>query len=183
VHLSGGTEKRLKMSARISRPKQQISRTCSTGDNNYRRYVLSLTRNAVPVNMRRAILYGELDSPTMSGGQSGDWRMQYSGMWRHVDLVWTDVPEELIRELATSVSRYLQTVCSLMLTQVPRSGILLQWRWRRYVPPEHQFTQDLHGAASQKMAFFIVAAVKTSNLTKWSLSKEMALNVLQWKWY
>jgi hypothetical protein len=34
-----------------------------------------------------------------------------------------------------------------------------------YVPPKRRFTQDLHGATSQKTAFFIVTAVKTSNLT------------------
>jgi hypothetical protein len=57
-------------------------------------------------------------------------------------------------------------VCSHLLTLVPRSRIFLPWRWRRYVPPKSRFTQDLHGATSQKTAFFIVAAVKTSNLTK-----------------
>jgi hypothetical protein len=31
--------------------------------------------------------------------------------------------------------------------------------------PKRRFTQDLHGATSQKRAFFIVTAVKTSNLT------------------
>jgi hypothetical protein len=30
---------------------------------------------------------------------------------------------------------------------------------------KHRFTQDLHGATSQKKAFFIVTAVKTSNFT------------------
>jgi hypothetical protein len=34
------------------------------------------------------------------------------------------------------------------------------------VPPKRQFTQDLHGATSQKMAFFIVTAMETSNLTQ-----------------
>jgi hypothetical protein len=38
---------------------------------------------------------------------------------------------------------------------------------RRYFPPKRRFTQDLHGVTSQKTAFFIVTAVKTSNLT-WS---------------
>jgi hypothetical protein len=41
-----------------------------------------------------------------------------------------------------------------VLTLVPRSWIFLPWRWRRYVPPKYQFTQDLHGAISQKTAFF-----------------------------
>jgi hypothetical protein len=43
--------------------------------------------------------------------------------------------------------------------------------WRRAdlvwtdVPPKRRFTQDLHGATSQNTTFFIVAAVRTSNLT------------------
>jgi hypothetical protein len=54
-----------------------------------------------------------------------------------------------IRERRTS------PVCSHLLTLVPRSRIFLPWRWR----------QDLHCATSQKTAFFIVTAVKTSDLT------------------
>jgi hypothetical protein len=34
------------------------------------------------------------------------------------------------------------------------------------LPPKRRFTQDLHGATSQKTAFFIVTAVKTKNLTQ-----------------
>jgi hypothetical protein len=48
-----------------------------------------------------------------------------------------------IREGGTSVSRWLQ----------------------RYVPSKRRFTQNLLGATSQKKAFFIVTAVKTSNVT------------------
>jgi hypothetical protein len=44
--------------------------------------------------------------------------------------------------------------CSHLLTLVPRSRIFLPWRWRRYVPPKRRFTQDVHGAISQKTAFF-----------------------------
>jgi hypothetical protein len=43
-------------------------------------------------------------------------------------------------------------------------------RWRRYVPPKRRLTPHLHGATSKKTAFFIVTAVKTSNLTYSSLS-------------
>jgi hypothetical protein len=46
--------------------------------------------------------------------------------------------------------------------------VLLQgrpWRWRRYIPPKRRFTQELHGATSQKTAFFIVTSMKTSNLS------------------
>jgi hypothetical protein len=46
------------------------------------------------------------------------------------------------------------SVCSNLLTLVPRSRIFLPWRWRRYVPPKHRFTQHLHCATSQKTEFF-----------------------------
>jgi hypothetical protein len=57
------------------------------------------------------------------------------------------------------------SVCSHLLTLVPRSRIFLPWRWRRYVPPKRPLNQDLHSATSQKTTFFIVTAVKTLNLT------------------
>jgi hypothetical protein len=44
-----------------------------------------------------------------------------------------------------------------------------QARNQRYVPPKRRFTQDLHGTTSQKTAFFVVTAVKTTNLTRYSL--------------
>jgi hypothetical protein len=75
-------------------------------------------------------------------------RVPSPGMWRCVDLVWVDV-----------------SVCSHLLTLVPRSRIILPCRWRRYIPPKSRFTQDLHSSTSQKTAFFIVTAVKTSNRT------------------
>jgi hypothetical protein len=42
----------------------------------------------------------------------------------------------------------------------------ITWKWRRYVPPKRRFTQYVHGPTSQKTAFFIVTAVKTSNPTQ-----------------
>jgi hypothetical protein len=36
---------------------------------------------------------------------------------------------------------------------------------RRYIPPKRRLTPHIHGAKSQKTAFFIVTAVKASNLT------------------
>jgi hypothetical protein len=54
------------------------------------------------------------------------------------------ITQEEIRE-RTSVSRYNRLL--------------------RYVPPKRRLTQYLHGATSQNTAFFIVTAVKTSNLT------------------
>jgi hypothetical protein len=59
------------------------------------------------------------------------------------------------------------SACSYLLKLVPSSRIFLPLRWRRYIPPKLQFTQDLHGATYQKVAFFIVTAVKTSNLTQY----------------
>jgi hypothetical protein len=44
------------------------------------------------------------------------------------------------------------SVCSHMLTLVPRSRILLPWR--RYVPPKRRLMQDLHSAKSQKTTLF-----------------------------
>jgi hypothetical protein len=45
------------------------------------------------------------------------------------------------------------------------------------VSEERQFTQDLHGATSQKTAFFIVTAAKTSNLTYENSVFTMQINV------
>jgi hypothetical protein len=55
--------------------------------------------------------------------------------------------------------------CMNLLTLVPRLWIFLPWQWRRYIPLKRRFIQELQGATSQKTAFFIVAAVKTSYLT------------------
>jgi hypothetical protein len=55
-----------------------------------------------------------------------------------------------------------RSVYSCLLTLVPRSQILLHWRWRRYDPPKRRFTQELHGATTQKTASFIQILVKIS---------------------
>jgi hypothetical protein len=47
------------------------------------------------------------------------------------------------------------SVCSHLLTLVPRSRIFLPWRWRRYVLPKRRLTQDLHSATPQKTTFFL----------------------------
>jgi hypothetical protein len=57
------------------------------------------------------------------------------------------------RRLGGTYRLHLQTI-SHLFTLVPRLQIFLPWRWWRYVPPKRRFTQDLHGATSQKMAFF-----------------------------
>jgi hypothetical protein len=43
---------------------------------------------------------------------------------------------------------------------------LLRLQDRKICEQLRRFTHDLHGTTSQKTAFFIVTAVKTSNLTK-----------------
>jgi hypothetical protein len=63
------------------------------------------------------------------------------------------------------ISSLENSVCSHLLTLVPGSRIFLPWRLRRYILPKRRFTQNVHGATSQKAAFIIFPAVKTSNLT------------------
>jgi hypothetical protein len=59
-----------------------------------------------------------------------------------------------IREQGTNVSRWLQASSSLT------DFSTLKMKAKR------RFTQELHGATSQKTAFFIFTTVKTSDLTK-----------------
>jgi hypothetical protein len=95
-------------------------------------------------------------------------------MWRRVNLVWSDVSEECI----ASIFRVEKFVSEEPACE---SGRILQFaatcsRWflaYEFFYPEdggdtflrNVGSQDLHGATSQKTAFFIVTAVKTSNLT------------------
>jgi hypothetical protein len=44
-----------------------------------------------------------------------------------------------------------------------------------YVSPKRQFLQESHGVASQKMAFFIKAAMKIRNLTFWANRLQIVL--------
>jgi hypothetical protein len=84
-------------------------------------------------------------------------------MLRRVDPVWTYISEERIASIFgvdTSESEEPAWAGGYKLQIFP------SWRWRRYVPPKRGFTKDLHGITSQKMAFLIVIAVKTLNLTQ-----------------
>jgi hypothetical protein len=66
------------------------------------------------------------------------------------------------RERGTSVSWVFSTggsVCSHMLTLVLRSQIFIPWIWKRHIPPKRRFTQDLHGATSQKTALFLLKLI------------------------
>jgi hypothetical protein len=93
-----------------------------------------------------------------------------------------------IRERGTSMSRWLQTESPVEVTQLYKNrnggrvghkgNLFLPWKWRRYVPPKRRFTRD-HGTTSQKTTFFIVAVVKTSNLTFTDLLVSFSSSV-QW---
>jgi hypothetical protein len=73
-------------------------------------------------------------------------------MLRRVVLIRTDVSEE----------------CSTSITRVTR---IVEIGTRRiYFPLKHRFLQDLYVVTSQKTAFFVVTAVKTSNLTDADMS-------------
>jgi hypothetical protein len=96
--------------------------------------------------------------------------MVSSGILRRVALVRTDVSEELsasfirvtrIGELGTrSVRRLLFTAMV-----VPSSQILVTLMKEALSSSETSFLQEPHGVTSQKTQFFVVTAVKTSNLT------------------
>jgi hypothetical protein len=81
------------------------------------------------------------------------WRMVSSGMIRHVALVGTDVSEEL-------------SVFFIKVTRIGELGTTLALTSkRRTLRRNTKFLQEPHGVTSQKTPFFIVTAVKTSNLT------------------
>jgi hypothetical protein len=62
----------------------------------------------------------------------------------------------------TGCFRLVAQTASHVLTPVPRSRTFLPRRWRRYAPPKRVFTQDLHGATSQKTAFFKHILMRTT---------------------
>jgi hypothetical protein len=47
------------------------------------------------------------------------------------------------------------SVCSHLLTLVPRWRIFIPWRWRLYVPPKRRLTQDRHSVTPQKTTSFM----------------------------
>jgi hypothetical protein len=72
------------------------------------------------------------------------------------------------------VTEFLHRVCRLLVTANvgPSSPILVTLMMEGYVPPKNRFLQESHGVISQNTAFFIVIAVKTSNLTMESQVKK-----------
>jgi hypothetical protein len=74
--------------------------------------------------------------------QHWSWRMPTSGMWRMCEPTFR-------RNVLPPSSGQKNPRARNQLEQVPAVC-------RRYVPPKRRFTQDLHGATSQKTTFFIV---------------------------
>jgi hypothetical protein len=82
------------------------------------------------------------------------WRMSFPGLWRCTHRSWIN---RLLEDRIASIFRVDSdwcSVCSHLLTLVPRSRIFLPWRWRRNVPPKRRLTQDLHSTISHKTTFF-----------------------------
>jgi hypothetical protein len=110
-----------------------------------------------------------LESIRWKSSQSKSWRMPSPGTLRRVALVGSDVWEK-------------RTSSIIMVTRLGELGTTLavisnQSRLRRNTltmeaicSSETQFLQQPHGVTSRKMEFFIVTAVKISNITKSKLS-------------
>jgi hypothetical protein len=101
-----------------------------------------------------AVLLEEASRPMENISQNEECRL---GMLRHVALVKTDVTEgrgaSIIR--VTRIGE-LETLAVTSNRRTQRSV--------RYVPKKRRFLQGPRGITFQKTAFFIVTAVKTSNL-------------------
>jgi hypothetical protein len=89
--------------------------------------------------------------------------MASSGMLRRVDLVRTDVSEKLNASFIrmTRIGELGTTLAS----DVPSLSILVSLMKEALSSSKSRFLQEPHGVTSQKTQFFIVTAVKTSNLT------------------
>jgi hypothetical protein len=81
-------------------------------------------------------------------------------MLRRVALVITDVWDKLSLSFCISSQRALLVTANV----VPSSPILDTLMMDALSSPKHRFLQKAHGVTSQKTAFFIATAMKTSNL-------------------
>jgi hypothetical protein len=99
-----------------------------------------------------------------------DWSMKHSVFW-DVALCRSCVKRRFggtYRSIFREGKNLRAVDCSLQPSAHTGSSLAdsIPWRWRRYFPPKRLFTQHLHSVTYQK-TFFIVTAVKTSNLTYW----------------
>jgi hypothetical protein len=87
-------------------------------------------------------------------------------MLRRVAIVRTDVSEEFSTSII-SVIRIGELGTTLLITAnvFSNSPILVTLMMEALSSFESRLLQGLHGVTSQKMAFFMVTSVKTSNLT------------------
>jgi hypothetical protein len=86
-------------------------------------------------------------------------------MLRRVALVRTDVSEELSASIVR-VTRIGVLGTALAVTNVvPSSSVLVTFTMEALSSSENRFLQEPYGVTSQKTPFFIVTAVKPSNLT------------------
>jgi hypothetical protein len=91
--------------------------------------------------------------------------MPFSVMLRRVALVRTDVSEEHSASIIR-VRRFGELGITLAVTSNRRTlRSFTMYSNISYVPPKLRLLQETHGLTSQKTEFFIVTAVKTSNLT------------------
>jgi hypothetical protein len=101
--------------------------------------------------------------------------MPSSGMLRCVIAVRTDVSEErsssiirVTRLDEIEILVFLRSLRRLLVTAnvVPSSPIFVTLMMEVLCSLKRRFLQELQGVTFQKTAFFIVTAVKTSNLTR-----------------
>jgi hypothetical protein len=102
-------------------------------------------------------------------------------MLRRVAHVRTDVSEErsapIIRE--TKISELGTTLVTANV--VPSSPILVTLMMGALRSSKRRLLQEPHGVTSQKMQFFIVTAVKTSNLTS-IIRQETGIHPIYYGW-
>jgi hypothetical protein len=88
-------------------------------------------------------------------------------MWHRADVVLTDFPEERIASIFR-VEGKIRKSASEETVRTGGSRLLIfpsTLKMEAIRSPNRRLTRHLHGATSQKTAFFIVTTVKTSNLT------------------
>jgi hypothetical protein len=118
----------------------------------------------------------------ISGYKRQDWINVAQDLRQESDLVKTMLLAHAGSSLADSFTLKMEAIRSSETSvhtrttrcHIAENGFLHSYRR----PPKRLFTQELHGATSQKTAFFIVTAVKTSNLTRyWSFRFHRILEV------